>query len=73
MLVLALDTATTDLVAGVVDTEAAKTLAEATVATRAHNEQLVPTVQVLLDEASLTFADLDAIVCLLYTSPSPRD
>ncbi|WP_311522929.1 tRNA (adenosine(37)-N6)-threonylcarbamoyltransferase complex dimerization subunit type 1 TsaB [uncultured Corynebacterium sp.] len=62
MLVLALDTATTDLVAGVVDTEAAKTLAEATVATRAHNEQLVPTVQVLLDEASLTFADLDAIV-----------
>lgn len=62
MLVLALDTATTDLVAGVVDTEAAKALAEATVATRAHNEQLVPTVQVLLDEASLTFADLDAIV-----------
>lgn len=62
MLVLALDTATTDLVAGVVDTEAANTLAEASIATRAHNEQLVPTVRKLLDDASLTFADLNAIV-----------
>ncbi len=62
MLVLAIDTATTDLVAGVVDTATGDTLAEAVTATRAHNEQLVPTVQSLLDEAGRTFADLGAIV-----------
>ena len=62
MLVLAIDTATTDLVAGVVDTATGDTLAEAVTATRAHNEQLVPTVQSLLDEAGRTFADLSAIV-----------
>lgn len=62
MLVLAIDTATTDLVAGVVDAATGDTLAEAVTATRAHNEQLVPTVQSLLDEAGRTFADLSAIV-----------
>lgn len=62
MLVLAIDTATTDLVAGVVDTATGDTLAEAVTATRAHNEQLVPTVQSLLDDAGRTFADLGAIV-----------
>ena len=62
MLVLAIDTATTDLVAGVVDTATGDTLAEAVTATRAHNEQLVPTVQSLLDEAGRAFADLGAIV-----------
>ena len=62
MLVLAIDTATTDLVAGVVDTATGDTLAEAVTATRAHNEQLVPTVQSLLDDTGRTFADLDAIV-----------
>ena len=62
MLVLAIDTATTDLVAGVVDTATGDTLAEAVTATRAHNEQLVPTVQSLLDDTGRTFADLGAIV-----------
>ena len=62
MLVLTIDTATTDLVAGVVDTATGDTLAEAVTATRAHNEQLVPTVQSLLDDTGRTFADLGAIV-----------
>lgn len=62
MFVLAIDTATTDLVAGVVDTATGDTLAEAVTATRAHNEQLVPTVQSLLDDTGRTFADLGAIV-----------
>ncbi|WP_342319059.1 tRNA (adenosine(37)-N6)-threonylcarbamoyltransferase complex dimerization subunit type 1 TsaB [Corynebacterium mayonis] len=62
MIVLALDTATTDLVVGVVDTVSGDTLEESSVATRAHNEQLVPTVRSLLGAAGLAFADVGAIV-----------
>lgn len=60
MLVLALDTATTDLVAGVVDGQ--RVLAETRVATRAHNERLMPEITRLLGEAGVGFADLGAIV-----------
>lgn len=62
MIVLALDTATTDLVAGIVDTAGSGTLAESVTATRAHNELLVPTVVSLLRDAGLDFSSLDAIV-----------
>lgn len=62
MLVLALDTATTDLVAGIVDTAGNTTLAEVAVATRAHNEALVPETLQLLEQAGITFADLGAVV-----------
>lgn len=60
MLVLALDTATTDLVAGVVDGQ--RVLAQTCVATRAHNERLMPEIRRLLGEAGVEFADLGAIV-----------
>lgn len=60
MLVLALDTATTDLVAGVVDGE--RVVAETRVATRAHNERLMPEITRLLAEAGVEFADVGAIV-----------
>lgn len=70
MIVLALDTATTDLVVGLteVDTSGMRTgndarvVAQAVTTTRAHNEQLVPTVNRLLAQQSLRFADLSAIV-----------
>ncbi|QPK83587.1 tRNA (adenosine(37)-N6)-threonylcarbamoyltransferase complex dimerization subunit type 1 TsaB [Corynebacterium qintianiae] len=63
MIVLALDTATTDLVAGVVDTRGEpRVLAESVTATRAHNEELVPTVTRLLAEAGVGFADIGAVV-----------
>ncbi|MDY5786552.1 tRNA (adenosine(37)-N6)-threonylcarbamoyltransferase complex dimerization subunit type 1 TsaB [Corynebacterium sp.] len=62
MIVLALDTATTDLIAGVVDSETGETKAESIVETRAHNEQLVPTVQSLLDATGLAFTDIGAVV-----------
>lgn len=65
MNVLAIDTATTDLVAGIVDTDTggdARVLAEAVTETRAHNELLVPTVMELLSQAGLEFSDLDAVV-----------
>lgn len=60
MLVLALDTATTDLVAGIVDGD--RVLAETAVATRAHNETLMPEITRLLGEAGVEFADLGAVV-----------
>lgn len=64
MIVLAIDTATTDLVAGIADVDASATVtrAERVVATRSHNELLVPTVQELLEEAGCQFSDLGAIV-----------
>ncbi|WP_288832355.1 tRNA (adenosine(37)-N6)-threonylcarbamoyltransferase complex dimerization subunit type 1 TsaB [uncultured Corynebacterium sp.] len=62
MIVLALDTATSDLIAGVVDSSDGRTLAEAVTRTRAHNEELVPTVTRLLAEAGLGFPDVEAIV-----------
>lgn len=62
MRVLALDTATTDLVTGLVDPSDPAAPRERIVTdTRAHNEQLVPTVEALLADASLTYADLDAL------------
>lgn len=67
MLVLALDTATHDLVTGLVpliDASSApgNTIDRVLPATRGHNELLVPTIEELLTEAGHTFADLDVIV-----------
>lgn len=62
MWVLAIDTATTDLVTGLVDTESGTTHDRVIADTRAHNEQLMPTIEQLLDDAALTYADLGAIV-----------
>ena len=62
MTILALDTATTDLVAGIVDAQTGDTLAEAVTPTRSHNELLVPTVMELLESARLAFIDIEAIV-----------
>ncbi|HAT1233339.1 TPA: tRNA (adenosine(37)-N6)-threonylcarbamoyltransferase complex dimerization subunit type 1 TsaB [Corynebacterium striatum] len=62
MRVLAIDTATTDLVTGVVDTETGAVTERILTDTRAHNEQLIPTVEELLQTTSLTYTDLDAIV-----------
>lgn len=66
MLVLALDTATTDLVVGVADVDTAagtcRVLAESVEATRAHNERLVPTVNAVLADAGVAYADLGAVV-----------
>lgn len=62
MLVLAIDTSTPDLVTGVVDTEAGRCFDRVISGTRAHNEQLTPTVQAVLSDAEMNFADLDAIV-----------
>lgn len=64
MIVLAIDTATTDLVAGLVkvgDGEA-ETIAERILPTRSHNELLVPTVVGLLGEVGCEFGELDAVV-----------
>ena len=66
MLVLAIDTATAQLVVGLVETGAGTdtdtVLAESVETTRAHNERLVPTVDAVLAQAGRTYADLDAIV-----------
>ena len=62
MRVLAIDTATTDLVTGVVDTETGAVTERILTDTRAHNEQLIPTVEELLQTTSLAYTDLDAIV-----------
>lgn len=64
MIVLAIDTATTDLVAGVVDSGGAApdVLAESVTPTRAHNELLVPTVTDVLAQAGMDFSDLEAVV-----------
>ncbi|WP_087117202.1 tRNA (adenosine(37)-N6)-threonylcarbamoyltransferase complex dimerization subunit type 1 TsaB [Corynebacterium urinipleomorphum] len=65
MIVLAIDTATTDLVAGLVEVRDGDELtarAERVVPTRSHNELLVPTVLGLLADAGLEFSDLGAVV-----------
>ncbi len=62
MLVLSIDTSTPDLVTGVTDTDTGESVDRIIPGTRAHNEQLTPTVQAALADARVTFADLDAIV-----------
>ena len=64
MIVLAIDTATTDLVAGLVEVTDGQhvTLTERIIPTRSHNELLVPTVVELLRESGKEFGDLGAVV-----------
>lgn len=62
MLVLAIDTSTPDLVTGLVDTSTGQTHDRVIPDTRAHNEQLTPTVRALLSDAAVAFTDLDAVV-----------
>lgn len=71
MVSLALDTATTDLVVGIVDHSTdhsvapdsdGAVVAQSILATRAHNELLVPEINRLLAEAGLAYADLDEVV-----------
>lgn len=62
MLVLAVDTATTDLIVGLADTDSGRVLAESVESTRAHNERLVPTVERLMTEADMEFGDVGAVV-----------
>ncbi|ALC05066.1 hypothetical protein CDES_03065 [Corynebacterium deserti GIMN1.010] len=63
MLVLALDTSTPDLIVGIVESDTGATVAQTIIEdTRAHNEQLTPTVQKTLVDASLNFADISAVV-----------
>jgi len=62
VLVLAIDTSTPDLVTGLVDTSDGSARDRVIEGTRAHNEQLTPTVQALLADAAVGFADLDAVV-----------
>ena len=69
MKVLALDTATTDLVTGIVDTTTGESVDRVVSDTRAHNEQLIPTIEQLLNDTSLTYPDLSAIV--VGTGPGP--
>jgi tRNA threonylcarbamoyl adenosine modification protein YeaZ len=67
VLVLAVDTATPAVTAGVVDLDseglARQLAARVTVDARAHGELLTPHVTEALAEAGKTFADVDAIVC----------
>jgi tRNA threonylcarbamoyl adenosine modification protein YeaZ len=62
--ILAIDTATPAVTAGIVERgDVVRTLAErVTLDARAHAECLTPNVLAALDEASLTMADLDAVV-----------
>lgn len=62
MLVLAIDTSTPDLVTGLVDTSTQRVHDRVIPGTRAHNEQLTPTVRALLSDAAVGFTDLHAVV-----------
>lgn len=70
MLVLAIDTATADLIVGVAayngevnpSGAAIDVLAESVMTTRAHAEHLVPAAATVLDRAGVSFAQLDAVV-----------
>ena len=76
MHVLAVDTSTSYVIAGVVEVSdyTTRTLAQCTeLNPRGHMEVLTPNIVDCLAQAGLNPADLDAVVCLLYTSPSPRD
>ena len=61
MPLLAIDTATAELVVGVGERDGT-VLSESVQATRAHNELLVPTVEAVLAQAGIAYADLDAVV-----------
>ncbi|MDN6431130.1 tRNA (adenosine(37)-N6)-threonylcarbamoyltransferase complex dimerization subunit type 1 TsaB [Corynebacterium flavescens] len=62
MSVLAIDTATTDLVTGLVDPASGLIAERILKDTRAHNEMLIPTITELLEAAGMAFADIDAVV-----------
>ncbi len=62
VIVLAIDTATTDLVTGLVNTDTGESTDNILPGSRGHNENLVPAIQGLLADAGLTFADLGAVV-----------
>lgn len=63
MLILAVDTATPDLIVGVVSTETGAAVAEAFEPhVKGHNELLVPTINKVLAEAGCEYADLGGIV-----------
>lgn len=62
MLVLAVDTATTDLVTGLVNTDTGAATDRVIAGTRGHNETLVPTIIELLAETNTEFAQLGAVV-----------
>lgn len=69
MRVLAIDTATTALVTGVVDTESGQTTQRVLADTRAHNERLMPTLLEVMSEAGLELGNLDAIVAGMGPGP----
>lgn len=69
MRVLAIDTATTALVTGVVDTESGQTTQRVLADTRAHNERLMPTILEVMSEAGLELGNLDAIVAGMGPGP----
>ncbi|TDV47192.1 tRNA (adenosine(37)-N6)-threonylcarbamoyltransferase complex dimerization subunit type 1 TsaB [Actinophytocola oryzae] len=70
MLVLAVDTATPAVTAGVVDTSEMTVLAECvTVDAKAHGELLTPHILAALSDAGRTLADVDAIVCGIGPGP----
>ncbi|AKK10436.1 tRNA (adenosine(37)-N6)-threonylcarbamoyltransferase complex dimerization subunit type 1 TsaB [Corynebacterium uterequi] len=62
MIALAIDTATSALVTGVYDTVTGRAVDRVIDGARGHNEQLMPTIAELLDAASLSVADIDAVV-----------
>lgn len=63
VLALAIDTATADLVTGIVDTATGDAVAERVVrGTRSHNELLVPTIREMLREQGLSLVDMQAMV-----------
>lgn len=70
MLVLAVDTATPAVTAGVVDLAEMSVLAECvTVDAKAHGELLTPHILSALSDAGRTLADVDAIVCGVGPGP----
>lgn len=69
MRVLAIDTATTALVTGVVDTESGQITQRVLADTRAHNERLLPTILEVMSEAGLELGTLDAIVAGMGPGP----
>ena len=69
MRVLAIDTATTALVTGAVDTESGKITQRVLADTRAHNERLMPTILEVMSEAGLELGTLDAIVAGMGPGP----